>query len=297
MPITADDIAVLSVLARYYVLTREQVGKLLENPVSPRSLRKRLSKLRRAGFITKHRIPVVLPGANGAAPVYYPTKAGSELLASWFDNERYLTANTRSPRGDRLSHWIAINDTRITIDQAIARQTDVTLDAWINEWEVVDKDANEALQFTLHTQLKQNPPLSCSPDAAFLLCLRGHKKVFYVEQDLATSSPKQIAARKTKGYAELAALQLHRKHFPETTLPVFSVLVITTSAYRVKAIRKAVSKRPRPDLWLFVDQGDLRPESFLFEPVIQNSDGEAGPLVKIPQGQLKQESTAKTHDD
>ena len=76
---------------------------------------------------------------------------------------------------------------------------------------VSDEDAGKREQFFLHTQLRNHPPLSCSPDAAFLLSLCGHRKVFYLEQDLATSSPRQIAARKMPGYRELARRQGHRK--------------------------------------------------------------------------------------
>ena len=167
------------------------------------------------------------------------------------------------------------------IEQAVARQKEVTLDRWINEWETVDKDAAEPNRFTLRTQLSTDPPLSCSPDAGFLLSLRGHRKVFYLEQDLGTSSPRQNAARKTKGYAALAAHQIHRKHFPETTLDVFGVLCVTTSAYRCQATAKHIAKRPRPDLWLFVDQQELTPESFLHGPITLNHKLERAPLVKL----------------
>ena len=84
----------------------------------------------------------------------------------------------------------------------------------------------------MHTQLSETPPLSCSPDAGFLVEYQGQRKVYYLEQDRATSSPRQIAARKSKGYAKLANLKGHRKHFPETTLDNFRVLFFTTNDYR-----------------------------------------------------------------
>jgi len=283
MPVNEYDVQILRTLARYYVLTREQLQRLCFPAHSGgRSTRKRLLKLQQAGFVQKHRVPVAFPGTCNAAPVYYLTKPGAEVLASWHEDEQYLAVNTRHPRPDRLNHWIAVNETRMVIEQAITKQKDVTLDRFINEWETVDKDAAEIERFCLHTQLSDNPPLSCSPDAGFLLSLRGHRKVYYLEQDLGTSSPKQIAARKTKGYASLAAQQLHRRHFPQTTIDTFGVLCVTTNEYRCKQIAQQLSKRPRADLWLLINQRDLSADSFLSEPITWNHNLERAPLVKLP---------------
>lgn len=283
MPVTEFDILLLRALSRYYVLTRDQLQRIcFPGHTSGRTTRKRLLKLQQGGYVQKHRMPVAFPGTSNAAPVYYLTKPGAELLASWYDDPLYLAVNTRQPRPDRLNHWIAITETRMVIERSVASQTEVTLDGWINEWETVDKSAAEAQRFTLQTQLSADPPLSCSPDAAFLLSLRGHRKVFYLEQDLGTSSPKQIAARKTKGYAALAAIQGHRNHFPETTLDDFRILCVTTTPYRCEQIARQIEKRPRPDLWLFIDQKELTPTSFLYEPITLNHLLERGPLVKLP---------------
>ncbi len=204
MPVTSHDIQLLATLARYYVLTREQLQRIcFPEHASGRTTRKRLCKLQRGGFLQKHRMPVAFPGTASAAPVYYLTRKGAELLASWFDDAAYLATNTRQPRGDRLNHWIATNETRLTIEAAIARQSAVGLARFINEWETCNKDDAAKLHFSLHTQLSEQPPLSCSPDAGFLLTLGDTSKVYYLEQDLGTSSPKQIAARKTKGYEGL----------------------------------------------------------------------------------------------
>lgn len=281
MIVTENDIQILAMLARYYVLTREQIQRLCApHLVSGRSLRRRIMKLRQDDYLFKHRVPVALPGKNGAAPVYYLTKQGTELLASWFDDEDFLVTNLRHPRPDRLNHWYAIIETRIVIEQAIALQDEVKLERWVNEWETVNKSAHENDHFVLQTKLSENPPLSCSPDAGFVLSLRGHKKVFYLEQDLGTSSPNQVAARKTKGYAELANRNLHRKHFPETMLGNFKVLFITPTVYRSQTMAEKIRTRPRPDLWLCIDQHELTPESFLHEPITLNYQGERGSIVK-----------------
>lgn len=281
MQVQPDDFNALAAVARYYVLTRDQIQSIcFAGQASGRATRKRLLRLRNAGFLTKHSVQIVLPGTNGAAPVYYATKKGAEALASFFDDDRFLATNTKHPRADRLSHWIAINSTRLIVERAVAAQTEVTLDGWFNEWETINKDASPQQQFALHTQLSENPPLSCSPDAAFQLTTRGFSKVFYLEQDRGTSSPSQIAARKTKGYAAMLTGQRHRKHFPDTNLDQFSILVVTTSTQRCRAIGQALRKKPHADAWLLIDQSQLSTESFLHGDIVHKTNGETGPLIK-----------------
>jgi hypothetical protein len=145
---------------------------------------------------------------------------------------------------------------------------------------VVEPSTSQKEQFYLHTQLSEQTPLSCSPDAAMLLSVGSAKKVFYIERDLGTSSPKQVAAKKNRGYAELTRREGHRQHFPETTLPRFSVLLVTTSKYRVEQIADQLQKRESPELWLLVDEHDLTPASFLHGDIVYDTNGQVGPLVK-----------------
>ncbi len=281
MKVQPDDFKVLAALCDRYVLTREQIHRIcFDETVSQRTTRKRLLRLRTAGFASRHSLQVVLPGMNGAAPAYYPTRLGAEAAASFFDDGRFALATTKTPRGDRLAHWIALNDTRTIIEQAIALQEEVALRGFVNEWQVVNKDDAGEKQFVLHTQLCEDPPLSCSPDAALLLEVRGVRKVFYIEQDRATSSPKQIAARKSRGYAALATRQLHKAHFPDTTLETFSILFVTTNNYRCEATAQSMQRQERPDLWLYINQKLLSPQSFLHQPIVMNHEGQLGPLIK-----------------
>lgn len=296
MPVTDTDILFLRTLARFYVLTRDQLQRLrIDKQVSDRSVRKHLLKLQQAGFIMKHRVPVLMPGTNGAAPVYYVTKSGAEHLAEHCDDERYLKTNTREPRGDHLNHWIAINETRMVLEATVSAVPGLTIDQWINEWEEIDKEPGSPPRFTLHTQLRETPPLSCSPDAGFLLSYGGHAKVFYLEQDLATSSPHQIAARKTKGYAELHRQQRHREHFPQTTLPEFGVLVVTTSRNRCISLARELQKHESPDLWRMVTFPDLAASQALHNPIFYStSNPEPKQLLKLSQPPVTKSPAATT---
>src|SRR5262249_10419336 len=134
--------------------------------------------------------------------------------------------------------------------------------------------------FRLYLLLRENPRLVCAPDAAFLLAVAGHRKAFYLEQDRNTSGVRQIAASKTQGYAVMAQQQLHRRHFPESTIPTFSVLMIAPTDRRRDALRKAIFGKPGAELWKFAAVPDLSPEQFLFDPIFFPCEGEPKPLVK-----------------
>ena len=280
--ITPLDIAVLAALARYYCLCRPQLQTLCFPTHSDgRALRNRLAKLRQGGYVTKTRSLIPYRGGSSGCPVWYLTREAAELLREYFDDESYLALNTRPPRDSLLFHWLAIGDTHIALDKAVdAHQGDVSLTKWTNEWEVVNKDAARAGQFCLHTVFRENPPLSCSPDAAWLLGYGEHQIVFYLEQDRNTSGVRSIAASKTNGYAELAQRNGHRTHFPETTLDRFRVLMVTTHHGRRKALAQAIKGKERADLWLFACQDDLTAESFPFGDVFYDCHGTAGPLIR-----------------
>ena len=144
MPVTESDIPLLAALAKYYVLTREQLQRATgREDVSGRSTRKHLNKLLQAELISKHSAQITLPDAKGSAPVYFPTKNGARVLASWFDDDRFLAINTRLPRADRLAHWVALNETRLAIEKTFAGRADVKLVDWISEWDVINKDSQE----------------------------------------------------------------------------------------------------------------------------------------------------------
>lgn len=280
--ITPLDISVLAALAKYYCLCRPQLQTLcFPEHRDSRSLRNRLSKLRKGGYVAKTKCLVPYRGGSTGCPVWYLTRQAAELLREYYDDETYLSLNTRPPRESLLFHWLAIGDTHIAIDQAIEGHKDqVSLACWTNEWEVVNKAAARASQYCLHTVFQENPPLSCSPDAGFLLGYGGQQMVFYLEQDRNTSGVRSIAASKTKGYAEQEARNGHRRHFPDTTLDRFRVLMVTTHHGRRKALQKAIKNKPGSDLWLFACQHELTSEHFPFGNVFYDCNDESGPLIR-----------------
>lgn len=280
--ITDRDIEILSAAERYYVLNRPQIQRLFfPDHQSGRVTRRRLQTLVSENLLNRHNLVFHNPRAGSPGPVYYPSRKGCEFLAEYFDDEKYLLTPTQAPHSHHVFHWLAVTETHIAVDQAIALQVDVKLDGWLNEWDIANKD--ESLphkRYRIFTLLRESPRLVCAPDSAFMLSMRKHKKVFYLEQDRNTSGARRVAASKTKGYDEMVKRGLHLRHFPEATVPLFTVLLIAPTARRRDALRKAFREKPGKDLWKFAAATDLTPETFLHEPIFYPCEGEPMPLVK-----------------
>lgn len=280
--ITDRDILILVALARYFVLNRQQIQRLVF-PSDPngRITRRRLQFLYSDHLIRRHPLEFAHPSMP-PAPVYSPAAKGCEFLAEHFEDPRYLLTPTAAPNPHHTFHWLAVSDTHIAFDEAVKLQEEATILGWLNEWDVVNKEESRPEKhFQLYTLLREHPRLVCVPDSAFLICFKGQSKVFYLEQDRATSGVNQIANSKTAGYAEMNERKLHRRHFPEVTLDQFSVLMVAPSARRRDALRRAMKGKPGSQLWRFAAAEDLVPEKVLFEPIYFACDGdEAKPLLR-----------------
>ena len=280
--ITERDVAILLALVRYYVLNRMQIqGLCFPADESGRITRRRIQSLVDAKLINRTQMQVYNPSAGVPAPVYFPARRGCEFLAEHLEDERILATPSQTPQPHHLFHWLAVSDTHIALDTAIAAQMEVALTDWLSEWDIANKDESAPeKRYRIYTLIQESPRLVCAPDAAFLVSMRGHAKVFYLEQDRNTSGVSQIAASKTAGYALMAERQLHRKHFPQTTLEAFTVLMVAPSVRRRDALKKAFREKPGAALWRFAAMSDLTPENFLFAPVYYPSEGEPLPLIK-----------------
>lgn len=279
--LTPRDIEILFALFRYYVLNRHQIqGLIFPNDPNGRVTRRRLQEIVDLGFINRQNTLFCHPSAT-PAPVYFLSRKGVELLAEHFDDEQYLSAPTQAPVPHHTFHWLAVSDTHITLDAAVAKQSVVKIDGWLNEYDVANK--NESVpekRFRLYTLIRENPRLVCVPDAAFLLSAHGHSKIFYLEQDRATSGVQQIAKGKTPGYAAMLEKNLQQRHF-KATVPGFTVLMIAPNERRRDSLRKGIGDKPGAAIWRFAAATDMTPETALHGPIWYACGNDTpGPLVK-----------------
>lgn len=279
--ITERDISILDALVRYYVLNRQQIQRLVfPSDGNGRITRRRLQSLYAEHLISKQNVQFCHPTAS-PAPVYFPSQKGCVFLADYFDDQRYLTTPTQAPIPHHTYHWLAVAETHIALDEAVASDETVSIEGWLNEWDVCNKDEDRPeKRYQLYTVLRERPRLVCVPDAGFLLSRNGQSKVYYLEQDRATSGSRQIANSKTAGYAEMAQRLLHRRHFPEASLDEFSVLMVTPNAKRRDLLRRAIQGKPGWELWRFVSAEDLQPGKLLYEPIYFTCDGGPWPLLR-----------------
>ena len=278
--ITEQNQLVLETLARYYVLTRQMIQTMCFPHVrGSRSVCERLRKLKKAGFISQAQMQVVLSGQN-ASPVYFPNKKTAETLAAIHDDDSYLNVYTNPPSTRLLFHWIEIAKMHHIVDQAVEACDAIEVSKWLNEWETINKDVpNKALHFSLYSVLQQEPPLTCGPDAGFLVQCNGYRKVFYVEVDRGTDSIRRIARKKPPGYAAMEMQRRHLKHFPHSTVNNFSVLFITTTEHRRDELTRRLREKERPELWKITTAKAATSESFFREPIWHSVHKEPHSLI------------------
>lgn len=281
--ITERDLAVLCAVARYFVLNRPQIQSLcFPEDSDGRITRRRLIKLVKHGVLQKQ--PVQICDLDGGTPsaVYYPARRGLEIIAEHFSDKSFLRVSTQAPQPHCVRHWLAISETHMIFDQAIAAQSTVQMVGWLNEWDTISTEATEPEnRFCLYSLLEDSPRLVNAPDASFLLGLGSHRKVYYLEQDMNTTGVDRIAAAKTKGFAELAKREWHRRHWPETTVATFTVLMIAPNARRRDHLRRAINGKPGCELWRFIAKDEFTPQSALSSLILYRCDSdEPVPLVK-----------------
>lgn len=281
MVITPRDMQLFGCLAHYYVLNRMQVQRLcFPEDENGRSTRRRLQVLVAEDFIGRARMQIV-DSTGQSAPAYYPHAKGVQFLAEYRDDPSLLLTPVQSPHPLHLAHWLAISEFHIALDAALAAQEEVSCPAWLNEWDVANKDESEPeKRFRLYTALRENRRIVCTPDAGFVLKKGQAVRAYYLELDRNTSGVQQIAAQKTPGYAALAKHDLRSRHFPTANVPGFAVLSVSPTRRRRDKLSEAVAEHPCSELWRFAAMEDLTPQTVLSEPVWYDCKRQEMPLVR-----------------
>ena len=281
---------VLLALARYGFLTRRHVQQqFFPQSADGREARRCLARLGEKGLIRQHSALVASARDGVLAPVYVLTAEGREYLAEETGDDSFLCKPIELPPPLQLAHAMAVVEFHIMFDAAIAVQTDVALEAWYNEGDVVNADElDQARHFRLHTKLSNTPRVSCSPDAAFLLNCGGRRAAFYLELERGNghggTGSRQLAERKCPGYAGLARRKIYLDHFPGAGIDGFHVLLVAPHGRRRDAIRAAFQQKDatvfRTDLWRFAAHTDVAPDTLLTKEIWYPCG--SGPAERLP---------------
>jgi hypothetical protein len=222
-------------------------------------------------------------------PIYILTIGGSCALArETRDVNDVLTIEATFKDYHSLQHYLALSSLHATIDAAFAAQTYARQYALYFEHEVIAESDNPSQRYRLHTSFP-NSNLKCCPDSALELEVNGYRRALYVEYETGSDgSPQRVVAKKHKGYAQLQASGLFRRHFPHAR--DFRVVCVCPYESFRDSMRKAFQEKkeketvtlPGADLWLFALAEEIRPESFLHEPIFWTVDRGPFPLVPRP---------------
>lgn len=278
MIVTERDESVLLALARYFLLNIRMIQRrCFANDKECRVTRRRLQKMCEAGLVQRHRMLVASIHDPTPAPVFVLTPHGCGHVAMKQRDSRFVRKPTKLPHVNHLFHHLAMAEVHIMLDQAIAGQDEVTVARWINEFDVInDNELDSRKHFRLFAIVQDKPRVTCSPDAAFMLNRDGQQLVFYVELERGGTGAAQLVARKAGGYRQLAEQQLFEKHFPETTVDDFHVLLLAPTPKRRDTIRRAFREADpveyRTDLWRFVSITEITPETFLHADIFYTCD-------------------------
>ena len=136
-----------------YVLNREQVQRLVfPEDAHGRITRRRLQSLVDAHLLSRQAMLVCHPANGVPAPVYYPSRSGAELLAEMTGDDRLLAISSQAPSMHHVWHWLAVSETHIAFDQAMALQSEATLVDWFNEYDVVNPGESTMFRCLLQIQ-------------------------------------------------------------------------------------------------------------------------------------------------
>ena len=161
--ITPRDLSVLQSLARYFVLNRVQIQRLcFPEDTDGRITRRRLLKLVHHNLINRQPHQMHDMEAGAPSSVYYPARRGLEILAEELDDRCYQRVSTQAPQPHHVRHWLAVSETHLAIDTAMAQQSAVQIEGWFNEWDTVTGDDSAAEnRYRLYTLLDESPRLVC----------------------------------------------------------------------------------------------------------------------------------------
>lgn len=280
------DIDVLAYLGRYFILNSRQIREYcFADDTTGRITRRRMSKLAGAGYVRKRNMQVVNPADGSATPVYHLAKQGREFLAGHFDDEALLYKPVEPSQPQHLYHYVAVSETHRLVEQAESLHADIAVPKWINEDECVNpEEPDRHKRMQLRSSYDQPSKVVCLPDAAFMIDYQQHKLAVYVEQDRDTFFHDRVAARKSPGYRQMSLMHGHRKHFPDSTIDFFYVLVITPTARRAEQLRNSFAKKNKDDaqkIYRFGSVEELTAQNIFFEPMFSCCHhGDKVPLVK-----------------
>jgi hypothetical protein len=279
--ITKRDVAILFTLYNYRYLSFSQLAKL--HFPSHATAYQRLRKLKREGLVKTFNAPAI------PERIFHLDTAGARVVAAELDTEVAELSWYRYSKKPKdyyfLRHFLAINDFRILITQAVA-ETPITLLGFIPEY-IGEQTKEGYVKKYLRDEVKD---YSHTPDALFCLEKESNAALFFLEVDRGV----ETVSTPEKGFLKCAIFYLNyfvaRKYERYesdfgTSFKSFRSLVVTPSDKRLQHMRQAVTNyeftpmQVKRFLWGTTEKKATK--HLLFAPIWQSMDTNDETLYSI----------------
>lgn len=206
--------------------------------------------------------------------IYWLDRRGAELVASLTGASLHESGWRKEPRWFQVEHDLAVNDFRLDLQEACAKDKSVSLESWIPEsefWAYPDK-----VTYKYNDQeMKRN----IRPDGFFILTTTVHRLRYLLEIDRSTEdNPRFLREKILPGLAYIRS-KAYEDRFGHRS---GRWLVVTTGPKRLSNMLRQAHRADAKGLFYFTTFTDVTPQTILLSPIWQRADrAEPVPLLFI----------------
>jgi hypothetical protein len=221
------DEVIMTFVAEFRLLSREQIQKLLDFPCITR-VNIRLKKLYDHGYLSRLFLPTI---TGTPKTLYYLGPQGVPVVSDILSIDPLLLERERKHLQDRkvlfLNHQLFLNDVRIAFTLAIKNNAQMTLKQWIKERDCL-----------IEFQHNQGSLTALRPDGCLCLTYQNRLYSFFVEADCSTMTNGRLKS-KAKAYIAYARSGRSEQDFG---FKYFRVLIITKTEMRLSNLKSTIEE-------------------------------------------------------
>jgi len=248
------DEVIMTFVAEFRLLSREQIQKLLDFPCITR-VNIRLKKLYDHGYLSRLFLPTI---TGTPKTLYYLGPQGVPVVSYNLSIDPLLLERERKHLQDRkvlfLNHQLFLNDVRIAFILAIKNNAQMTLERWIKERDCL-----------IEFQHNQGNLTALRPDGCLCLTYQNKRYSFFVEVECSTMTNGRLKS-KAKTYLAYARSGRSEQDFG---FKYFRVLIITKTETRLSNLKSTIEELNNR-IFYFAVRDDVC-QNYVLERVWQHS--------------------------
>ncbi len=220
------DEGILTLVAEFRLLSREQLQKLLDFPCITR-INVRLRKLYDNGYLLRRFVPTP---KGSAKALYFLGPKGIGIVSKSLGVDPLILEKERENLSEGkdlfLNHQLCLNEFRMRFTLAIKDNPQIALERWLTEKDCSVEIPSERRNKTLR------------PDGYICFSIQRRLYSFFLEVDCSTMSNGRIKS-KVMAYLNYARSGLYKKDFG---LEYFRVLFVTKTQARLLNLKSTIEK-------------------------------------------------------